>query len=277
MQSGFQFSFTDDLLLPATKLFTAAALQGQPVEMGRTEEKIVFRIGRWTFWLASQKEGRFPHVEDVFPRQQDATTEVQLAPADARFLAEHVARLPTDADGGDTVSLDLHGSVAIRSRSANSENATELVLTNSRRTGSEVRIVTSRKYLERAAKLGFEQLHVISQDKPVLCRDATRSYVWMLHHTGQQETVPAHIVQVASPLAPANGGAASGKPAKLSRQPVDSPPASRNPTTMPINPKRRTEAPANTTSVKSAENGSLSSPIDQALALRSELRDLTSG
>lgn len=275
MQTGFRFGFTDDLLLPTTKLFMAAVLQGQPVEVGRTEEHVVFKIGRWTFWLAIQKEGRFPHVEDVLPRPEDATTEVQLVPVDARFLAEHVARLPIDADGGDSVTLDLNEAVAIRSRSAASENATELVLTNSRRTGSHVRIVTSRQYLERAAKLGFEQLRFISQDKPVLCRDATRSYVWMLHHADGKESVPAHIVQVASPLAPASN-AAKDQSVTLPCSPVKSPPSTRIPTIMPKTIKRPTEAPASETSLTSVEQDSLASPMEQALALRSELRNLAS-
>ena len=275
MQTGFQFGFTDDLLLPATKLFAAAALQGQPVEVGRTEEQVVFKIGRWTFWLAIQKEGRFPRVEDVFPRPQDATTEVQLAPADARFLAEHVARLPADGDGGDAVIVNLNGAVAIRSRSAVSENATELVLSNSHRTGGEVQIVSSRRYLERAAKLGFAQWYVISPDKPVLCRDATRSYVWMLHRAGKEESVPAQIVQVASPLAPATG-AASSKPAKLTRQTENPPPSNRISSVMRTCRKRQSEMPVNDTSVASVDNGPLASPIDQAVALRSKLRDLTS-
>lgn len=275
MQNGFQFGFAEDLLLPATKLFAAAALQGLPVEVGRTEEQLVFKIGRWTFWLAIQKEGRFPRVEEVFPRAQDATTEVHLAPADARFLAEHVGRLPADGNGGDAVTVELNGAVAIRSRSAASENATELVLTNSHRTGSEVRIVSSRQYLERAAKLGFAQWYVSSPDKPVLCRDDTRSYVWMLHHADNKEAVPAHVVQVPSPLAPANA-AASGKPARLARLTVDSPTSSRISTVMPTCRQRQPQAPANDTSVQSAEHDSLASPMEQALALRSDLRNLTS-
>lgn len=273
MQAGFQFGFAEDLLLPATKLFSATGLQGQPVEVGRTEEHLVFRIGRWTFWLAIRQEGRFPHVEDVFPRAQDATTEVHLAPADARFLAEHVGRLPADGNGGDAVTVDLNGAVAIRS--AASENATELVLTNSHRTGSEVRIVSSRQYLERAAKLGFTQWYVSSPDKPVLCQDGTRSYVWMLHHADNKEAVPAHVVQVASPLAPAKA-AASSKPARLARPTIGSPTSSRISTVMPTCRKRQPQAPANDTSVKSAENDSLTSPMEQALALRSELRNLAS-
>lgn len=274
MQRGFQFGFNDDLLLPATKLFMAAALQGQAVEVGRTEEQVVFKIGRWTFWLAIQKEGRFPRVEEVFPRPQDATTEVQLAPADARFLAEHVARLPVDGDGGDAVVVNLNGAVAIRSRCTASESATELVLTNSRRTGSEVQIISSRQYLQRAAKLGFAKWYVSSPDKPVLCRDATRSYVWMLHHAGKEESAPAQIVQVASPLAPATD-AASRKPARVTRHSEPSSSATRISNVMRSCRKRQSETPVNDASVASVENGPLASPIDHALALRCELRDLT--
>src|SRR5262249_45380809 len=47
-----------------------------------------------------------------------------------------------------------------------------------RHEGLPVRLSTNRAYLARALKLGFAELAIASAEKPVVCRDAQRTYGW---------------------------------------------------------------------------------------------------
>ena len=67
-----------------------------------------------------------------------------------------------------------NGTVAIRARAQMQKEPTELVLSNSTCSDEPMRINMNRKYLARAVKLGFDEVHLYTPKVPVLCRDEYR-------------------------------------------------------------------------------------------------------
>ncbi len=189
VQSGFQFPWTEALLIPGSKLFEAAALpRDAVVQIGRTTDHVVLRIGAWTLAFTIQTSGRFPEIERIIPAESAITTRLALDPADATFLSERLDQLPRDDDPHHAVTVDLNGAVAIRARRSTTAQPTELVLRRSQRTGDEIRLATDRRYLQRALELGFRDIGFISSEKPALCRDAARQFLWMM--LDAESTVP---------------------------------------------------------------------------------------
>jgi hypothetical protein len=263
-QAGFTLGFAEELLVPSSKLFASRELQGEPAAIGKSADHVVIRVGNWTYWLPIEKEQRFPRVDDIIPSVQSASTQVSFTSSDLRFLAEHVARLPADENGNLPVTLDLNGDVAIRGCNMDKSSITELVLSNSRREGDEVRLVTNRKYLERAAKLGFNRLYVYGTRQPVLCHDDRRSYVWALLEPGDAVERTANSLRI---LSPPNHSAPPGRPSRTAA--AKNIPFNRIAVPMQTNERRMKRAvPAE------GNPNHVNAPIDQALLLRSELREL---
>jgi hypothetical protein len=263
--AGFTLGFVEELLVPASKLFAHRELQAESAAIGKSADHVVIRVGNWTFWLPVEKEHRFPRVDDIIPSPQSASTQVAFAQSDLRFLAEHVARLPADENCNLPVTLDLNGDVAIRGCNADKSNITELVLSCSHREGHEVRLATNRKYLERAAKLGFDRLFVYGARQPVLCYDEHRSYVWALLEPSDVVERTAKTLRIPSPT---HSSASPGRPSRTAV--AKNIPINRIATTMQSSELRKKRAaPAEGNSGQGA-----STPIDQALLLRGELRAL---
>jgi hypothetical protein len=126
------------------------------------------------------KEGRFPHIKDVIPRHRKPPATLELTDVDAAFLADTVKRLPDNDLGHHSVTVDLNGAVAVRAASQDSQQVTELVLTNSRANGEPMRFLTNREFLTRAISLGFRELLIYGPDKILVCGDDHRHYAWML-------------------------------------------------------------------------------------------------
>jgi len=181
LQSGFSFPWDDDVLIRRTSVFGAKTLpQDQPVRVGRSEKFVSIGVGRWTFSFAICADGRFPVVEDHIAEPEMAVTQVNLSEADAHFLAKALRSLPNGDDPNVPVTVDVNGHVAIRARSESSSQTTDLTLTGSTSHGDSLRLNTSRRYLERAVRLGFRHVHLFDDSKPVLCQDQHRSFVWAL-------------------------------------------------------------------------------------------------
>jgi hypothetical protein len=68
--------------------------------------------------------------------------------------------------------------IALRGRD-DKHGITELVLARSKVSGPLLRLCTDRSYLIRALKLGFNKVEIADADKPLVCRDNQRVYVWM--------------------------------------------------------------------------------------------------
>jgi hypothetical protein len=175
---GLGFPWTDDVLIPRTKLFEGKAfVEAASVEMARTEDDVVVRAGPWTAWLASDKTGRFPNVDSVIPREMGKATRIVLSDDDVEFLARTLPRLPCDDSSQSPVTVHANGQVVVRSRSE-SGPVTELVLNRSVTVGDEVRIVTDRTFLRRAAQLGIRNLRFVNDRTPVVGESDRHTYVW---------------------------------------------------------------------------------------------------
>ena len=175
VRSGLSFPWEGDLLIRGSPIFACKALSGErAIEIGKTDTHVVLRIGPWTLWHAIQKDARFPRVEDAIPGPETAATSLQVDPEDARFVEAALERLPgADALHGP-VTIDCNGKVALRAKGSDAEQATELVLSRSRYTGSPLRISTSREFVGRALALGFRELAFSNVEQPVVCREQGR-------------------------------------------------------------------------------------------------------
>ena len=181
LQSGFRFPWQDDVLMRATNVFGSSDFSSDaPVEIGRTELGITVRIGKWTIFHEINKEGRFPNVDRTIPSQEAIVTRMRVDAADAKFLADTVNRLPADDQVDRPVTLELNGEVVLRARKDGQSPMTELVMTRSQRIGNQLRLQTNRGFLARALSLGFTEIGFVDDKSPCVCRDETRTFVWML-------------------------------------------------------------------------------------------------
>ena len=179
-QSGFQFPWSGELLVPRVKAFSCSELANEKfVAIGKTAAHVCVRVGAWTLFLPIDKEGRFPQIETVIPNRNSTTTHLHLDDKDVTFLAKTLPRLPGDEDTDSPITLDLNGHVAVRARAQEQERATEAVLSRSQATGQTIRFATNRKFFSKALDLGFTEIHFVDADHPVLCNDERRKFVFV--------------------------------------------------------------------------------------------------
>lgn len=260
-QSGFQFAWDGDVLVPATKLFACPYLPTDvPVHVGRTDDWFTLVTGPWTFHIRVNVDGRFPKVEDHIRQAGSATTTLRLTDDDANFLANTIRRMPGNEAMNAPVTVDLNGQAAIRARSDDNAQTTEVVLSNSSREGAVVRFNTNRTFLARAAKLGFREIELDGAEAPAQCRDANRVYVWAV--LGKDDPVRAgkNVIRIESPAATEPAVQSTTNRIERSQNPAMT--ASK---TNPNGNGRTTQAAATETEV--------ASPVEQAEALRDSLND----
>jgi hypothetical protein len=179
--AGFELGFRDDVLFYPAQVFDAKDLPtNNALSIGRTETHIVFQLGPWSFYQPIEKERRFPRVEDVIPQVNGNGSTLEWQASDASFLVDSLRRLPGTGEMNQAVTVDLNGKVAIRAQAVADAQPTELVLQNSQRSGAEIRLATDRRYLSRAAELGFHSIHFPDNTTPAVCNDDHRTYVWAL-------------------------------------------------------------------------------------------------
>jgi hypothetical protein len=178
-RGGFTFPWTSDVLIKGIPLFGCRSLpRDEPVDIGITDTHVVLRVGPWTIWLQIQKEARFPNVGQIVPYVDQATTRLILDPEDVRFVESRLDRLPGKDAIHSPVTLELNGKVALRSRAEGQTQATELVLSRSRYTGSPIKLSTNRTLLGRALRMGFREVAIPGADIPLVCRDRNITYAW---------------------------------------------------------------------------------------------------
>ncbi|WP_397570412.1 hypothetical protein [Schlesneria sp. T3-172] len=195
VQSGFQFPWSEKLLIPSTKLYGCRELPTDlAVEIGRTDQGVTVKIGCWTIHHTIVADRQFPEIARAIPVVSAIRTRLSIPEADAKFLAETADRLPADDQSERPVTLELNGSVVVRARKDNQSPLMELLLNRSERRGDQMRLQTNRGYLLRALEMGFREIGFAGPDAACLCQDETRSYVWMLlENKGALETDPEAI------------------------------------------------------------------------------------
>ena len=259
IQDGFDFPWDDDVLIPARRVFASRELpMGQPVEVGKSDDWVCVRIGPWTLHFKIEREARFPHVEDHVPDADSAVTTLQLSDADALFLTKSVKRLPCGDDCNLPVTVDLNGEIAIRAQGDEQSSPTELILTNSSRSGEVIQFNTNREFLARAMQLGFRDVRFTGPEAPAFCHDQNRQYLWAL--LGKDGAIQSHerATRIESPTDPAVS-------------PTSQPESRRPPTTMPKHKQTSGNAKHNDGESATETNGS-TSLIEQAESLRDSLQ-----
>jgi hypothetical protein len=253
---GLSLPWTDEVLVPRTRLFEGKTFtDAEMVEMGRTDDHVVVRVGPWTAWLAIEKLGRFPNVDSVIPRESSKTTRIVIAEEDAEFLARIIPRLPGDESEHSPVTVHANGQVAVRAKSG-SDPLTELVLNRSVTVGNEVRIVTDRHFLRRAAQLGIRNIRFVDDRTPVVGESDRHTYVWQ-------------PLDSKTALAPSDDAVRIASAAPDRQNPVPQPlPRIEPPMNDKTNVVRSDESEAETTDEAACD------PIQEAESVRGQLRNL---
>jgi hypothetical protein len=115
----------------------------------------------------------------VLPDTREKATVLHLDPGDREFLLGTLDSLAGATEEYKAVTIDGNGQICVRAKSEGQPTPTELVLARSSVQGKRVSFATSRCYLARLLQLGFSRISVFGPEKPVLCRDDTRQYVWV--------------------------------------------------------------------------------------------------
>ncbi len=224
-QTGFRFPWQEDLLVSQTNLCGCREWPHHvPVRIGKTEDWVTLETGSWTIHLAIQTGLRFPMVANIIPPADGITTRLQLDPRDVTFLADTIDRLPDTDPIHHAVTVDLNGHVAVRAGGAEDLLLTELVLQHSRWVGTPVRLSMNRQYLARALALGFREVAISDAERPVLCDDGQRQYVWGVLE-GEAVAPSEMAVTIRSPDAPVSHRPSTKPRMSVARETVANKPA----------------------------------------------------
>jgi hypothetical protein len=199
LQSGFAFPWEDDVLVPRVAAFGSRKLLG-PVSVGRTQTHVAIRAGPWTVLLTIDATGRYPHVDDVIPRPRGNASRVQLSSEDAALLIRVLPDLPGREEEDSPTTLAWGQPPRVIARDEQHDTVQKAVLTGSSVSGPSRQLTMDRRHLRRALQLGFREIQ-IQGDRPVVCRDEHRLYLWM-PLTRQPEVSPeasARAVPAAQP------------------------------------------------------------------------------
>lgn len=272
IQSGFEFPWADEVLIPAINAFATKAIrQSQNVSIGRTPDRLAVLADTWTLMIKIEKDRRFPAIESQVPDVSAAATKLVLSEGDAEFLVRAASRLPGAQDAHSPVTLDLNGAVVVRAKSNAQTTSTELVLRNSHRVGEEVKVSTDRGFLKRAVQLGFHEIHFRDIDAPAFCRTDRRAYLWALLGKDAVLKPSTSSTRIESPIADQTTDSNRTNSSKVPSRSRESPRPPRNRIDMT---KSHTEGIRSLPSGKTrAEAKSVTELIEDGEALRVVLRD----
>jgi hypothetical protein len=179
IQTGFPLPWTENLLIPRLPVFEGRELpDDQPVRIGLSHERVTLEVGPWLFRFKAEKADRYPDVNEVVPRPRDAKGRLRIDPDDAQSLLHALPRLPGASELHAPVTLDAGKRIVIRAR-GNEGPVAEVVLARSKLEGSPIRMTFGRLYLLRALRMGFNEVIYNGLGRPLLCKDARRTFVWM--------------------------------------------------------------------------------------------------
>ena len=201
IQTGFTFPWDDEILLTGSGAFASSDFAtSDDLRIGRSADWVTLQANSRTLHLWIEKERRFPDIDLQIPANGSAATTLSLSEDDIEFLLMSAKRLPGASEHNAPVTVDLNGVVAIRAVAEDQSNPTELVLSNSRRVGDELQFNTDRKFLTRAAKLGFRDICLRSNEAPAYCQDDRRTYIWALLGEEGAITSSAQTTRISSPV-----------------------------------------------------------------------------
>ncbi len=250
VQGGFSLPWADDVLLPALPLFVSRDLPSEgPIALGRTRSHVGLRVGPWAFVLEIDDGGRYPEVDGVIPRMDRTASRLHLSEEDARFLLHVLPRLPGRTDDLAPVTLDLGEQAVLRTRADDSAQMHEVFLSGSTCAGPAVRLACNRRYLARLVQLGFREVQVCNANTPLLCRDPTRTYLFMPLDRPLPPAVDAVRLVSARPLSPPSvrnrnpKTRGEEKPCPGRRPPRASPATGLPPRHRPLPPREQSQRP----------------------------------
>jgi hypothetical protein len=202
IHSGFDFGFSEDVLVPALPVFGSRELADcGPVESARLEDRVVIKAGPWEFDLRVDRDGRYPDAADVVPRRSGATR-LSLVPDDVASLLEAL-RGPVGDEEDEPAVVNLGRTAIVQARGAG--GVIEVALAQSVVAGRPLRLGMARDLLVRAVKLGFSEFHFHGTGRPVVACDGHRTLVLMTSETPRAARIPEP-----SPTLPARRGAEAG-------------------------------------------------------------------
>lgn len=200
LQAGFQFPWQEDVLVPRSNFFGWKELcQAKAVQIGRTDKHVCVEADDWTVWLPIDKESRYPRVEQIVPDDATACTRLELDSEDARFLCQSLPGMPGKEAPDAPLTVDVNGKVAVRAREEQGRT-TELILTRTSSLGTPTQFATDRNYFARALEMGFTHARIFSPDKPILCHDASRKYLWVPLDRGAIIAASANDLRIESQI-----------------------------------------------------------------------------
>jgi hypothetical protein len=259
IQRGFEWPWSDDRMIPASRCFRSASLRQAaemgPVEVGQSEKHVVFRFGPWTLGFPIDTKTRFPSVDSIVPDSSGTQTTLVLDEADHNWLAEQLPR--TSRSRKQIATIELNGAVAVRCAEQDQSPEQEWILSHSRREGAETTFETDVGYLSRLHELGLSRVEIPKGNSPFVARDAEQTYVWM-GLSGKPSPRPENITRLASPRMRGAGSVSSSTP-------------KRKPTVM-TKPKT---TPASSCE-PAAEIDTVEQLIERATAVKTKLKDLQS-
>lgn len=274
VQGSFQFPWKGDVLVPRVPVFGQDFGAQTSVGAARIDDHICFRIGTWAVWLPIDKDGRFPKYENIVPQMSAATTRVQLNPEDAAYLAKTLPHLPCEKDDTPAATLDLNRQAVVRTRGED-KRPTEVLLARSTVTGKAIRYAFSRPLLARALELGFTDLHIVDDRHPALWTSNDRMYLFMA--LGGAVAPSANSVQLRSDAEQSTNQPRREKPVRQrTQQPQPIPQTNNQPVAngQPSgNGRMQTYTPPQTTTEQEAKSVGLDALLEEAEALKEQLRD----
>jgi hypothetical protein len=244
VHKGFPLPWPDERLLPALPVFGCRELsQEAGIRLGLVDDMVTLEVGPWLLALQTDRSASYPNVDKVILAAGACSTRLHLAAEDVKVLLQALPHLPAQDDPYRPVTVDLTGTLSVRARGEKGP-VEEVTLPRSHREGPALQVVMDRRYLVRALRLCFTEVHISTATQPLLCKDARRTYVWM-------------PLSDAVPVPPARRRAIHAHPDNPRRAPA-----------MPTNEPRGNDAPRN----GSAAQGEPCDPVLEAEELRGQLQ-----
>jgi hypothetical protein len=178
VHSGMEFLFKEDILVPASKIFTSSLLR-HPTELslGLTDSHVNLCADQWSFMFPRNKQLRFPHMEMVIPSEQSRQTHLQIESQDAEFLQHVLRQVKLSSEYLQPLTFCLGAEVEIRTKSDAGIHASKL--SRSTYSGPSLTVSCSKDHFLKALKLGIHNIEFVDTDSPILGIQGQQSYIWM--------------------------------------------------------------------------------------------------